>query len=323
MDLCLKLLDPRERIFLYGTTPPREDSPEEVVRTAASRLHERIKGLPLDGLVVYDIQDESGRTPVPRPFPFQRTIDSRIYSNRLSSLTGLPVITYKCIGQMSEPEWRAWLDETARVHRVSYLSVVGRATSRNAAGGAISLLRAIELATVHPAGLTLGCVAIAERHAERHGGLASESQRMLAKARSGCSFFISQAVYHAEPTVRMLADYARECRESGTEPRRVILTFTPCGREKTMNFIKWLGIAVPEETERAILTATQPLAKSIEICRANLREILAHEAYAHLPLGINVESVSINRDEIDASIDLFHALAEVLQKHRPRRTSTA
>jgi len=31
-----------------------------------------------------------------------------------------------------------------------------------------------------------------------------------------------------------------------------------------------------------------------------------------LPLGINVESVSINRDEIDASIDLFHALREVL-----------
>jgi hypothetical protein len=31
-----------------------------------------------------------------------------------------------------------------------------------------------------------------------------------------------------------------------------------------------------------------------------------------LPLGVNVESVSINRDEIDASIDLFHALREVM-----------
>jgi hypothetical protein len=27
---------------------------------------------------------------------------------------------------------------------------------------------------------------------------------------------------------------------------------------------------------------------------------------------VNVESVSINRDEIEASIDLFHALREVL-----------
>ena len=32
-----------------------------------------------------------------------------------------------------------------------------------------------------------------------------------------------------------------------------------------------------------------------------------------LILGINVESVSINRDEIDASVDLFHSLKEVLQ----------
>ncbi|TXF10385.1 hypothetical protein [Pelomicrobium methylotrophicum] len=319
MDLRTKLLDPRERIRLYGTTPPREGSPDELVRSAAAKLHERIKNLPLDGLIVYDIQDESGRTSVPRPFPFQGTIDSRAYSSLLRSLTGLPVVTYKCIGQMTEPEWRAWLDETVQLYRVSHLSVVGRATSRGAQGAAVTLLQAIELAAAHPAALTLGGVTIAERHTGAH----SESQRMLAKARSGCRFFVSQAVYHAGATVQMLTDYARECRESGTEPRRVILTFTPCGREKTMNFIKWLGIAVPEETERAILTAAQPLAKSIEICRANLREILAHEAYAHLPLGINVESVSINRDEIDASIDLFHALAEVLEEHRPRLVSGA
>ncbi len=315
MDLRAKLFDPRERVFLYGTTPPREDSPEEVVRTAALRLYERVKGLPLDGLVVYDIQDESGRTPVPRPFPFQRTLDSRAYSGVLSSLTGLPVITYKCIGQATEAEWRAWLDETDRVYRVRHLSLVGRATSRSAAGSAISLLRAMELSAAHGAGFTLGGVAIAERHT----GAQSESRRMLAKAGSGCRFFISQAVYHAEPTVRMLSDYARECRESGVEPQRVVLTFAPCGREKTMNFIKWLGIAVPEETERAIFAAPQPLAKSIEICRDNLREILSHDEYAHLPLGVNVESVSINKDEIDASIDLFHALAEVLEEHRPRR----
>jgi hypothetical protein len=34
--------------------------------------------------------------------------------------------------------------------------------------------------------------------------------------------------------------------------------------------------------------------------------------FADVPLGVNVESVSINRDEIDASVDLFHAVVEVL-----------
>ncbi len=311
-DLRSKMADRSHWVRLYGTTPPREGSTDEVVRSAATKLHERIRDLPLDGTVVYDIQDESARTSVARPFPFMRTVDPRGYSALLRSLTGRPAVTYKCIGQMNEAAWRQWLDEAAADYRVELLSVVGRATSRGAAADALSLPRALEIAASHPARFALGGVAIAERHGEG----VSESQRMLEKARHGCSFFISQAVYHTEPTVRMLTDYARECREAGVRPNRVILTFTPCGREKTMSFIKWLGIAMPKTTERAILTAKSPLAMSIEICRANLREILAHEDYAEVPLGVNVESVSINKDEIDASIDLFHSLEELVQQYR-------
>ena len=67
---------------------------------------------------------------------------------------------------------------------------------------------------------------------------------------------------------------------------------------------------------QAILDAPIPVAKSIDICCANLRAILDQEYTQHLPLGINVESVSINREEIDASIDLFHALQNVLESHQ-------
>jgi hypothetical protein len=75
-----------------------------------------------------------------------------------------------------------------------------------------------------------------------------------------------------------------------------------------------LGVHIPLETETAILGAANPIAKSIEICRDNLRRILDHEYARQLPLGINVESVSINRDEIDASIDLFRALERVVRE---------
>jgi hypothetical protein len=34
---------------------------------------------------------------------------------------------------------------------------------------------------------------------------------------------------------------------------------------------------------------------------------------SEIPLGINVESVSINRNEIDASVDLFRALDDVMR----------
>ena len=299
-----KLLDPRSAVLLYGTTPPRAGSAPEMVQAAADKLTARLSGLPLDGVVVYDIQDETGRTEHARPFPFTGTIDPRVYAKTL----GMPTIIYKALGTLDEAAWNAWLEQTAPDH--PFVSVVGRPTA--GVRYALPLSRAIRIAAAHPAGFTVGGVAITERHtAER-----SESARLLAKGIEGCGYFISQTVYHAEASVRLLADYARDCRGAGVQPRRIVLTFAPVGREKTMAFLNWLGVRIPPETARAILGAASPLAKSIEICRDNLRRILEQPYAREIPLGINVESVSINRDEIDASADLFLALNEVFQRRQ-------
>jgi hypothetical protein len=299
MDLQPKLLDLARPLRLYGTTPPRAGTPREQVDAAAAKLAARLKGLSPDALVVYDIQDETGRTEHERPFPFTDTVDPRDYARFFD----LPTIVYKALGNVDETTWRTWLDDSRGVR---YLSIVGRP----AAGKyALPLSRAIRLAAAHAAGYTIGGVVIAERHtAER-----SEAARLLAKGIEGCGYFISQTVYHAPPTERLLADYLRDCRGAGVEPRRIVLSFAPVGRDKTLAFLRWLGVKVAPETEREILGAAQPLAQSIRICRDNLRRILDGKYAAHIPLGVNVESVSINRDEIDASVDLFHALGEVLQ----------
>jgi hypothetical protein len=305
MDLKAKLPDPGQTVLLYGTTPPRLGTPPESVAAAADKLAVRLAGLPLDGVVIYDIQDETGRSSQPRPFPFVGTIDPRGYSRLLMERTGLPAIAYKALGMMNEAQWRAWLGETKK-DGIDFLSVVGRPTS--GVVYPLPLSRAIRIASETERGCVIGGVVIAERHdAER-----SEAARLLAKGIEGCGYFISQTVYHAPPTQRLLADYLRDCRGAGTAPKRVILTFAPCGRAKTLAFIRWLGVNVAAETERAILGAASPLAKSIEICRDNLRRILDGAYASQIPLGINVESVSINRDEIDASIDLFHTLREEL-----------
>ena len=308
--LADKLLDPASAVLLYGTTPPRAGSGEDVVRAAADKLAARLAPLPLDGVVVYDIQDESERTAVPRPFAFAGTLDPRAYARLLSARTGRPAITYKCVGAQDEPGWQGWLDETARDFGVGFLSIVGRPTS--GVRYPLPLSKAIRLAAAHPAGFGVGGVAIAERHtAER-----SEAARLLGKSIEGCGYFISQTVYSAEATERLLADYLRDCRGASVQPRRIVLTFAPAGREKTMDFLHWLGVRIPPETARAILGNASPLKKSIEVCCDNLRRILDHDYAREIPLGINVESVSINRDEIDASVDLFHALAEQLKQKR-------
>ncbi|MGH8765287.1 MAG: hypothetical protein ACRET8_06185 [Burkholderiales bacterium] len=294
-----KLLDARGGVLLYGTTPPRAGTDEAAVRAAADKLAARLAPLSLDGIVVYDIQDETGRTASQRPFPFTGTIDPRDYARLLP----LPTIVYKALGSMDESAWLAWLGTTAERHPL--VSVVGRPTS--GVRHALPLSRAIRMAAER---CTVGGVVITERHtAER-----SESARLLAKSIEGCGYFISQTVYHADATIRLLSDYARDCRGAGVKPRRIVLTFSPVGREKTMAFLRWLGVRIPPDTAAAILGAAQPLAKSIDICRDNLRRILEQPCAKEIPLGVNIESVSINRDEIDASVDLFHTLADVLKR---------
>lgn len=306
MDLRAKLLDAAQPVLLYGTTPPRLGTGAQEIEAAAGKLAARLAGLPLDGLVVYDIQDETGRSGAPRPFPFSSTVDPRQYAAILERQLGRPAIAYKALGEADEAQWQAWLSEAAHLHRLRFISVVGRPTS--GVRYSLTLSRALRVAVAHTGGFTVGGVVIAERHTEQR----SEAARLLAKGLEGCAYFISQTVYHAPPTEALLRDYLRDCRGAGIEPRRVVLTFAPCGRDKTLAFLRWLGVNIPADTERAILGAARPLEKSIEICRDNLRRILDHPYAAAVPLGVNVESVSINRDEIDASVDLFHALREVL-----------
>jgi hypothetical protein len=310
MDFQSNLASPGQFVTLYGTTPPRADAPEERIMRAATRLAERIAPLPIDGLVVYDVQDEDGRTTVPRPFPYLPTTEPRAYSRRLHDLLAKPTITYKCIADMTEETWEPWLTEARQVYGVRYLSLVGLPTTRGRVSS-LPLPQAIKMAANHPDGFTLGGVAIAERHGQEH----SESARMLRKAANGCDFFISQAVYATAPTIGLLGDYARECAESGNAPRRVILTFAPCGRPKTLDFIRWLGVAISDETATAILNDPAPLSRSIAICRDHLRRILDQDYTRTLPLGLNIESVSIFKDEIDASIELCLTLHEVAREY--------
>ncbi len=150
----------------------------------------------------------------------------------------------------------------------------------------------------------MGGVCIAERHLKK----GDEHERMIAKQQDGCNFFISQAVYNAQATIDMLTSYARRCKQLNIEPVRIVLTFTPCGSAKTLDFMKWLGISVPEATGYRILDADNPLKESIKICYSNLQMILDSCVQLDLPLGLNIESLTNRKEEIDAAVQLYSLL---------------
>ncbi len=316
MELKSKLLDDHRGLYLYGTTPPRQGSSPEKIYAIAEKLTARLSNLDLDAINVYDIQDEEGRTQISRTFPFLPTIDSREYAKILKNLTGKEIINYKCVVHHPREDFEAWLDECWEQFELRYLTLVGGSTSKKSYPGP-TLSQAAQMTAAHKYDLVFGGVTIAERHLSK----GNEHLKLIEKSQLGMKFFTSQVVYQPDATIQLLQDYSHKCQELNVSPVRIILTFAPCGHLKTLQFFKWLGVNFPLEAEQEIFSAQYPLNKSIEVCCSTWRRILDSIEHSNIPLGINVESVSIKKDEIDASIDLFCSLKAILDsyyKKKPR-----
>src|SRR5215469_2974325 len=96
-------------ICLYGFAPPKQATPSDQLEGIVAQQLARLQSLPVDGLIVYDIQDETERVATPRPFPFLPTLDPEVYSDKhLGPLTA-PRIVYRCVNRDTPDGFVRWL----------------------------------------------------------------------------------------------------------------------------------------------------------------------------------------------------------------------
>lgn len=291
---------------MYGIAPPKLASEPGDIGEIAAQQVARIRGLAPDGLVVYDIQDEPGPSGQARPFPFLPTVDPEFYAHRALAELTIPKIVYRCVGAHSRELLSGWLD-TVRAAGSPRLSVFVGAPRGGSGSAGVRLADAYADARAVP-NLVLGGIAIAERHVAK----GDEHERMLAKQDSGCRFFITQSVYDAASTKSLLSDYALSLQQRGRSPAPVVLTFSPCGSVRTLGFMKWLGISFPRWLENELRHSDDTLQRSIDLCEAVFTDVQDYAREKRLPIGINVESVSIRKSEIDASVELYRRLTSQL-----------
>lgn len=308
-ELRARYNDVTRGVYFIGTTPPKSDTPIEQVDNIASKLLERVSDIDFDGLIVYDIQDEDSRTNKPRPFPFKTTHDPRHYSALLNQKSARPVITYKSVVQSSADDFNHWANEAWQEYGIRDIVLVGSPSKNNKIS--LSLADAYKTLVNNNNDFFIGGVTIAERHAKK----GNEHERLIEKHQQGCNFFISQAIYNPQATIDMLTRYAIECKKLNIKPQRFILTFSPCGSDKTLEFIEWLGVSVPEATSLRILNADKPLYESIRICTNSLQQILDAVLPYNLPLGLNIESLTNRKEEIDGSILLYKLLRSTMDSY--------
>jgi hypothetical protein len=290
--------------LLFAVTPPRlTTSPLEAAEIGRV-TQERLRPLAIDGLVLYDIDDESDRNPDERPFPFLPTMDPADYLRDLAGLE-VPAIVYRAVGKYREDRFRSWLEQQDPSQALTVF--VGSSSREKAAG--TSLARAYELRDQAQPELLLGGVAIAERHAR----LGDEHLRLIAKQAAGCSFFITQIVYDVNAAKNLISDYHHACAAQNLKAVPVVFSFSVCGSLKTLEFLQWLGVTVPRWIENELRYADDTLDASYEQAVATAVDLIAFCRRLGIPFGLNVESVSIRKAEIEASVRLATQLGAELR----------
>jgi hypothetical protein len=78
--------------------------------------------------------------------------------------------------------------------------------------------------------------------------------------------------------------------------------------------MKWLGITFPRWLENDLQFAADPLARSVELCERIFAEVWDYARAKGIPLGVNVESVSIRKAEVESAVELFQLLRRRIER---------
>ncbi|EFM10075.1 conserved hypothetical protein [Paenibacillus curdlanolyticus YK9] len=300
------ILNKKTGIITYGMTPPKNTHTPEKIEEISQKQIERLTGLDIDALILYDVQEEADRIDEERPFPYLPTLDPEIYSQQYLSSLDIPKIIYRCVGKYSEAELTEWLAKD--VERQRYTVFVGASSSQQQVQ--LQLSDAYRLSKQHNDELTFGGVIIPERHMKKN----DEHIRVVDKMLRGCDFFVSQATYNVEASKNFLSDYYHHCQQNELDMVPILFNLAPCGSTKTLEFMKWLGISIPKWLENELKFSTDVLDKSIQLTQKIFEELLEFGLEKGIPVGCSIESVSTRKVEIEASIQMVKDIKSMLDR---------
>jgi len=298
-------------VLIYGITPPKAETTSERVAEIAQKTIERLYTLDIDALVVYDVQDESARTTEERPFPFLNALDPLEFASRHLGALNIPKIIYRPAGKFSGEELTAWLEE---LHQNNFYPVFVGVPSPDFTVKT-SLPEAYKIWSRHADTSVIGAVTIPERHSV----LKDEDVRMLDKMSCGVSYFISQCVFNIGYAKQVIEDLSNTCGKQNIKFPTVIFTLTACGSQKTLHFMEWLGIHIPEDLKEELKQSDNMLERSVKVCLDIAEELSTFCTERSIPFGFNIESVAIRKEEIEASIYMANTIGQMLKNKGLRK----
>ena len=301
-----KIKKPQRPVVAYEILPPREkdgtlNSYGEIISSLLSQTH-------IDAINIPEVLDENGRGK--RPVVNQKRGEPREFGRLLQDIVGVEAIVNRVVVHEPFDAQMKWIEETNRDYEIENLIIVGGESSNvKYPGPSVNeVLHSVSREYNENGGdIFCGGIAIPSRTAE--------SKNLIKKSENGSEFFTTQVLYDSSNIVKMIGHYQERCDELNTFPRRLLLSFAPVSSQKNIEFLKWLGVEIPSETERYLQgrpgsMIERSLDVAIEVLNDTLRSIT--EKNLKVPIGLNVEHImSYN---FQSSVEMLQELARIYRE---------
>ena len=308
MRLKDKIKKPRRPVVVYEILPPREqdgtlNSYAETISSLLSQTH-------IDAINVPEVRDEADRSTTKRPVKSQERAEPRKFGKLLQDIVGVEAIINRVVVHQKIEKERLWLDETMNIYEIENLILVG-GESRKISYPGPSVSKALNDFNKYSRSinknLLCGGISIPNRP--------KEFKNLIKKSEYGAEFFTTQVLYNAENIKKVIYKYQNNCNDTGTFPRRILLSFAPVSSKKNIEFLRWLGVDIPKNIE--IYLNGRPgsmIDRSLDVSIEILNDVLdfIRENKLKVPIGLNVEHImSYN---FQASVEMLQELSKIYRE---------
>ena len=301
-----KVRKPKRPVVAYEILPPREK--DGTLNSYAERISSLLSQTHIDAINIPEVHEENARGL--RPVKNLERAEAREFGRLLQDNVGIEAIVNRVTVHNDLDYQKSWIKETFYDYDIENLILVGGESSDiKYPGPSVNETSEYITRDLNAGRFDFFCggIAIPSRKIE--------SVRLLKKGSNGIEFFTTQVLYDEKKIKKMLKYYDDVCKENNVLPRRILLSFAPVSSKKNIDFLKWLGVEIPIQTEKRLTNERTNMSdESLEIGSEILKDILNNNEKLRItvPIGLNVEHImSYN---FQSSINMLQELSKIYRE---------
>ena len=301
-----KVRKPKRPVVAYEILPPREK--DGTLNSYAERISSLLSQTHIDAINIPEVHEENARGL--RPVKNLERAEAREFGRLLQDNVGIEAIVNRVTVHNDLDYQKSWIKETFYDYDIENLILVGGESSDiKYPGPSVNETSEYITRDLNAGRFDFFCggITIPSRKIE--------SVRLLKKGSNGIEFFTTQVLYDAKKIKKMLKYYDDISKVNNVLPRRILLSFAPVSSKKNIDFLKWLGVEIPSQTEKRLTNKKTSMSdESLEIASEILKGILNNNEKLGItvPIGLNVEHImSYN---FQSSINMLQELSRIYRE---------